>query len=171
MKKLSLLTFSFILLTTTINFAQIQIGYVDSDAIIEQLPDAQDAQKKIDALVQEWKEEIQKMERDLEAKTKDFDKRKLVMSDNKRITIEKELAKLESDITKYRDSKFGYKGELYSKQEEIMKPIQNRIFTAIAEVADDEELDFIFDKSGDVMFLFANEDYDVTTKVLIKLEQ
>ena len=171
MKKLLLLALSFTLLTTTNSLAQLQIGYVDSDAILEQLPDAQDAQKKIDALIQEWKEEIQKMQRDLDVQTKDFDKRKLVMSDNKRITVEKELAKLESDITKYRDSKFGYKGELYSKQEEIMKPIQNRIFTAIEEVADDEELDFIFDKSGNVMFLYAKEDYDVTTKVLIKLEE
>ncbi len=171
MKKLLLLALSFTLLTTTNSLAQLQIGYVDSDAILEQLPDAQDAQKKIDALIQEWKEEIQKMQRDLDVQTKDFDKRKLVMSDNKRITVEKELAKLESDITKYRDSKFGYKGELYSKQEEIMKPIQNRIFTAIEEVADDEELDFIFDKSGSVMFLYAKEDYDVTTKVLIKLEE
>ena len=171
MKKLSLLAFSLILLTATNSFAQLQIGYVDSDAIIEQLPDAQDAQKKIDALIQEWKEEIQKMQRDLDQQTKDFDKRKLVMSDNKRISIEKELAKLETDISKYRNSKFGYKGELYSKQEEIMKPIQNRIFTAIEEVADDEELDFIFDKSGNVMFLFAKDDYDVTSKVLIKLEE
>ncbi len=171
MKKLSLLAFSLILLTATNSFAQLQIGYVDSDAILEQLPDAQDAQKKIDALIQEWKEEIQKMQRDLDTQTKDFDKRKLVMSDNKRISIEKELAKLETDISKYRNSKFGYKGELYSKQEEIMKPIQNRIFTAIEEVADDEELDFIFDKSGDVMFLFAKDDYDVTSKVLIKLEE
>ncbi|MDA3860500.1 MAG: OmpH family outer membrane protein [Melioribacteraceae bacterium] len=170
MKKFSLIVVTLILIISSNNFAQLQIGYVNSDAILKNLPDAQDAQKKIDALIQEWKEEIQKMERDLDTKTKDFDKRKLVMSDNKKIVLEKELAKLESDISKYRETKFGYKGELYSQQEEIMKPIQNKIFTAIEEVADDEELDFVFDKSGDIMFLFAKEEYDITSLVLKKFE-
>lgn len=170
MKKYILIIFSFLLFFTSNSIAQLKIAYVNSDAIISALPDAQDAQKKIDAQIQEWKEEIQKMERELDVKQKDFDKRKLVMSDNKKIVIEKELEKLEADITKYRDNKFGYKGELYSQQEEIMKPIQNKIFTAIQEVADDEELDFIFDKSGQIMFLFAKEDYDVTSLVLKKLQ-
>lgn len=170
MKKFTLICLAALLFISTPNFAQLQIGYVNSDAILKNLPDAQDAQKKIDALIQEWKEEIQKMERELDTKTKDFDKRKLVMSDNKKIVIEKELEKLESDISKYRESKFGYKGELYSQQEEIMKPIQNRVFNAIQDVAEDDELDFVFDKSGDIMFLYAKDKYDITDKVLKKLE-
>jgi outer membrane protein len=170
MKKHIFAILTLVLLSTLNSFAQLKIGYVNSDSIIKTLPDAQDAQKRIDAQIQEWKEEIQKMERELDTKQKDFDKRKLVMSDNKKIVIEKELEKLKSDIVKYRDGKFGYKGELYSQQEEIMKPIQNKIFTAIQDVADDEELDFIFDKSGQIMFLFAKEEYDVTDLVLKKLQ-
>jgi len=166
MKKFIFILISVFLLISSPNFAQINIGYVSSDAILKELPDAQDAQKKLDALIQEWKEEIQKMERELDIKTKDFDKRKLVMSDNNKIIIEKELAKLESDISKFRESKFGYKGELYTKQEEVMKPIQNKIFNAIQEVANDEELDFVFDKSGEIMFLFARDKFDITKKVL-----
>jgi len=170
MKKFSLIVVTLLLLISLNIFAQSQIGYVNSDAILESLPDAQDAQKKIDASIQEWKEEIQKMERELDTQTKDFDKRKLIMSDNKRTPIEKELAKLEADIAKYRENKFGYKGELYSQQEEVMKPIQNRIFTAIEEVAEDEELDFVFDKSGNIMFLYAKDEYDITSLVLEKLK-
>ncbi len=170
MKKFSLIVVTLLLLISSNTFAQLQIGYVNSDAILKSLPDAQDAHKKIDAFIQEWKEEIQKMERELDTQTKDFDKRKLIMSDNKRVPIEKELAKLEADITKYRENKFGYKGELYSQQEEVMKPIQNRIFTAIEEVAEDEELDFVFDKSGNIMFLYAKDEYDITSLVLDKLK-
>jgi len=166
MKKFIFILISVFLLISSPNFAQINIGYVSSDAILKELPDAQDAQKKLDALIQEWKEEIQKMERELDIKTKDFDKRKLVMSDNNKIIIEKELAKLESDISKFRESKFGYKSELYTKQEEVMKPIQNKVFNAIQEVANDEELDFVFDKSGEIMFLFARDKFDITKKVL-----
>jgi len=170
MKKFIFIFVAISILISSTNFAQLNIGYVNSDAIIKELPDAQDAQKKLDALNQEWKEEIQKMERELDTKTKDFDKRKLVMSDNNKIIIEKELSKLESDISKFRDTKFGYKGELYTQQEEVMKPIQNKIFNAIQEVADDEELDFVFDKSGDIMILFARDKYDITAKVLKKLQ-
>ncbi|MBU0474284.1 MAG: OmpH family outer membrane protein [Bacteroidetes bacterium] len=170
MKKLALVFFAILLFISIPNFAQLQIGYVNSDAILQNLPDAQDAQKKIDALIQEWKEEIQKMERELDTKTKDFNNRKLVMSDNKKLIIEKELEKLESDISKYREGKFGYKGELYSQQEEIMKPIQNKVFNAIQDVAEEDELDFVFDKSGDIMFLYAKDKFDITAKVVKKLE-
>jgi outer membrane protein len=169
MKKSSIILLFALLLNSTNLFAQLQIGYVNSDAIIQNLPDAQDAQKKIDAQIQEWNDEIKKMERDLSEKTKDFEKRKLVMSDTKKAETEKELEKLAQNIDKFRQNKFGYKGELYTKQEEIMKPIQNKIFTAIQEVAEEEDLDFVFDKSGDIMFLYAKEEYDITDKVLQKL--
>ena len=170
MNKLSLLLISLFLILYSTSFGQLQIGYVNSDSIINSLPDAQDAQKKLDTQIQEWKDEIKKMERDLGVKVSDFDKRKLIMSDNKRVVIEKEITKLKDDIDKFRQRKFGYKGELYTKQAEIMKPIQNKIFTAITEVAEEEELDYVFDKSGDILFLYAKEKYDITEKVLKKLE-
>ena len=170
MKKLSIILVSLFLILQSVSLGQLQIGYVNSEAIIKTLPDAQDAQKKLDAIIQEWKEEIKKMERELDIKNTDFEKRKLIMSDNKRIVIEKDLAKMVDDIAAYRQSKFGYKGELYTQQEEIMKPIQNKIFTAIQDVAEDEELDYVFDKSGDIIFLYAKEEYDITAKVLEKLE-
>lgn len=170
MKKLSLIFISLFLILQSVSLAQLQIGYVNSDALIKALPDAQDAQKKLDAIIQEWNEEIKKMEKELGDKNTDFEKRKLVMSDNKRIVIEKEITKMKDDIATYRQSKFGYKGELYTQQEEIMKPIQNKIFNAIEDVAEDEELDYVFDKSGDISFLYAKEEYDITAKVLEKLE-
>ncbi|MCW8850387.1 MAG: OmpH family outer membrane protein, partial [Melioribacteraceae bacterium] len=58
----------------------------------------------------------------------------------------------------------------FKKQEEFMKPIQNQVFTAIEEVAKENELDFVFDRSGDLIFLYAKEEYDITTKVLSKLQ-
>ena len=51
-----------------------------------------------------------------------------------------------------------------------MKPIQNQVFTAIEEVAEENELDFVFDRSGDLIFLYAKEEYDITTQVLSKLQ-
>jgi len=97
-------------------------------------------------------------------------KRKLVLSEQKRVEIEKELAQMEDQVSKFRQDKFGAKGELFMKQEELMKPIQNRIFTAIQDVAKANSYDFVFDRSGDMMFLYAKDDYDLTKLVLEKLK-
>lgn len=166
MRRLIIFFVSIIFILPAISFAQLKIGYVDSNTILKELSDAQDAQKTIDALVQEWKDELQKMQKELDAKNADFEKRKLIMSDNKRLEIENEITKMKNDIDNYRQSKFGFQGELYTQQEEIMKPVQNKIFLAIETVAEDEELDYVFDRSGDILFLYANEDYDITSLVL-----
>ncbi len=171
MKKTGLII-SFILLAalSTNVYAQLKIGYVDSDAIMKQLPEAQDTQKKLDAIIKEWQEELSKMERDWKAKYDDYDKRKLILSEIKRVEIEKELVALEDQISRYRQDKLGVRGELFQKQEELMKPIQNRIFNAIQTVAKENNFDFIFDRSGDMIFLFAKEEHDVTKLVLEKLK-
>ncbi len=150
--------------------AQLKIGYIDSDAIMKQLPDAQDAQKKLDDQILEWKEELKKMQDTWKKKYDDYDQRKLTMSPQRRNEVEKELMKLEEEIADYRQQKFGANGELFRKEEELMKPIQNRIFSAIQEVAEEEELDFVFDRSGDILFLYAKEEYDITNLVLDKLK-
>ena len=116
------------------------------------------------------KEELSKMERDWKAKYDDYDKRKLILSEQKRVEIEKELVTMEDQVSKYRQDKFGVKGELFQKQEEFMKPIQNRIFTVIQQIAKDNDYDFIFDRSGDIMFLYAKEEFDLTKEVIEKLK-
>jgi outer membrane protein len=162
-----------ILLTITFissAFGQLKIGYVDSDSIMEKFPDAQDARQKLDAMIQDWQSELTKLESNWKTKYDDYEKRKLIMSDQTRAEAEAELIKLEQQIGDYREKKFGTNGELFQKQDEVMKPVQNKVFTAIKDVAKDEDLDFIFDRSGDVMLLFAKDEYDVTALVLEKLK-
>jgi outer membrane protein len=161
---------SILIFAASTNFAQLKIGYVDSDTIMKQLPEAQDTQKKLDAIIKEWQEELSKMEKDWKDKYDDYDKRKLILSEQKRVEIEKELVQMEDATSKYRQGKFGVRGELFQKQEELMKPIQNRIFNAIQDVAKENDYDFIFDRSGDIIFLYAKEQYDVTNQVLEKLK-
>jgi len=170
MKKIALFVVTLFLLNSQLLYGQLKIGYVDSDTILKELPDAQDAQKKLDGMIQEWQDELKKMERELKEKQVDYEKRKLIMSEQKRIEIEKDLSNSEKAISDFRQKKFGVSGELYASQEEVMKPVQNKIFTAIQEVADDEELDFVFDRSGDILFLYAKDEYDITHLVLEKLK-
>lgn len=167
MKKILLIAF---LILPTISFAQLKIGYIDSDALMDQLPDVQDARQRLDAMIQEWQNELNQLERDWKTKYDDYEKRKLIMSEQTRAETESELVKLENQIAEYREKKFGTNGELFQKQDELMKPVQNKVFNAIKEVAQEEDLDFVFDRSGDVMILYAKEKYDITAKVLAKLK-
>ncbi len=168
MKKLTLALF--LMFISGLTNAQLKIGYVDSDTIMDKYPDAQDARQKLDGFIQEWQTELTKLENNWKSKYDDYEKRKLIMSDQIRAETEAELIRLEQQVADYRDRKFGTNGELFQKQDEIMKPVQNKVFTAIKDVAKDQDLDFIFDRSGDVMLLFAKDEYDVTALVLEKLK-
>ncbi len=171
MKSFGILLSAFVLTVFSIpSFAQLKIGYVDSNTIMDNLPDAQDARQKLDALVKEWQGELNKKEAAWKAKYDDYEKRKLIMTDQTRAEMETELMNMEKEISDYREKKFGTNGELFQKQDELMKPVQNKIFNAIQDIAQDEDLDFVFDRSGDVMLLYAKEEYDITNKVLDKLK-
>jgi outer membrane protein len=100
-----------ILFSLNINaLAQLNVAYVDSDTIMKEYADAQDAQQKIDALIQEWQDEIAKLESDWKREYDDYEKRKLILSDQKRVELEKDLVALEDKITKFKQTKFGVNG-------------------------------------------------------------
>ncbi len=150
--------------------AQAKIGYVDSKTIMERLPEAQDAQKQLDGFVAQWQGEITRMQNEWQKKYEEYDKKKLIMSDQTRAEAERELVQLEKKVTDYRNQKFGPNGEMFTKQNELMKPVQDKIFKAIQDVAVEDSYDYVFDKSGDIMLLYANDKYDLTPKVLQKLQ-
>lgn len=168
MKKLFFI--SILLLTSSFSFAQLKIGYIDSDAIMDNLPDVQDSRQKLDALIQEWQTELNKMENEWKTKYDDYEKRKLIMTDQTRSETEAALVQMENQIAQYREKKFGTNGELFQKQDELMKPVQNKIFTVLKEIAEQENYDYVFDRSGDIMILYAKEQYDLTSEVLNRLK-
>ncbi|HMN48196.1 MAG TPA: OmpH family outer membrane protein [Ignavibacteriaceae bacterium] len=168
MKKLIFI--SILLFTSSFSLAQLKIGYIDSDTIMDNLPDVQDARQKLDAMIQEWQTELSKMENEWKTKYDDYEKRKLIMSDQTRAETEASLVQIENQIAQYREKKFGTNGELFQKQDEFMKPVQNKIFTVLKEIAEQDNYDFVFDRSGDIMILYAKEQYDLTSKVLDRLK-
>jgi outer membrane protein len=159
-------TLALLLLVPVGSNAQAKIGWINSKTIMDKLPDAQDAQRQIDNLVAEWQSELAKMQNDWQKKFQEYDKKKLIMTDQLRVDAEKNLQDLDKKIVDYRNKKFGQNGELFVKQNEIMKPIQNKIFKILQDIAKDDEYDYIFDKSGDILLMYTNEKYDLTDKVI-----
>lgn len=153
------------------SFSQTKIAYINSQSVMEQLPEAQDAQKQLEALTQEWQNELTKMASDIQRKVDEYDKRKLLMSDKRRADVETELRDLDKKLVDYRNQKFGTNGELFAKQNELMKPIQEKIFKAVKDVADAEGYDYVVDRSSSTLLLYANTKHDLTQKVLEKVQQ
>lgn len=146
--------------------AQMKIGYISSETIMQTLPEAIDAQKSLDALVAQWEGELQKMQAEWKRKFDDYEKKRLIMTDQVRAETEKQLRELDASIADYRNKKFGQNGEMFQKQNEIMKPIQNKLFKVLETLAADDGYDYIFDRSGEILLLYANEKHDLTQKAL-----
>ena len=151
--------------------AQTKIAYINSASVMEQLPEAQDAQKQLDVLTQDWQSELNKMSAEIQKKMDDYDKRKLIMSDKRRSEVEKELQELDKKLIDFRNQKFGASGDLFTKQNELMKPIQEKLFKSVKDVADQEGYDYVIDRSSSTLLLFANSKHDLSQKVLAKLQQ
>jgi outer membrane protein len=170
MKKILALVVLLLVLCAIQASAQMKIAYFNSEAIMKQLPDAQDAQKQLDQFVADWQQELNKMQDEWKKKFDDYDKRKLIMTEQRRADAERELRDMDQKIVDFRTQKFGQNGELFNKQNELMKPVQDRVFKAVQDVAREDGYDYVFDKSGDILLMYANEKYDLTQKVFAKLK-
>jgi outer membrane protein len=160
----------FLVCAAGVMFGQSKIGHINSEAIMQALPEAIDAQKSLDAIVAQWEGELQKMQSEWKRKFDDYDKKKLILTEQVRAEQEKELRDLDQGITEYRNKKFGQNGELFQKQNEIMKPIQNKIFQVLETIAREDGYDYIFDRSGEILLLYANDKRDLTTLVVQRMQ-
>ena len=161
-----------LLLTATcaVASAQSKIGHINSEAIMQSLPEAIDAQKSLDQLVAQWEGELQKMQAEWKRKFDEYDKRKLILTDQARAEHERELRELDQSIADFRNKKFGQNGELFQKQNDVMKPIQNKVFQVLEDIAREGGYDYVFDKSGEILLLYANDRNDLTQKVLSRMQ-
>jgi outer membrane protein len=138
---------------------------------MKSLPDAQDAQKKLDVAVEKWQKELESMESSWQQKFNDYDKRKLILTDQGRVNAERELQDLDRKIMDFRDKKFGQNGELFTMENELMQPIQNLVFEQVELMAKDQNYDYVLDKSGGVSIIYAKEAHDLTEKLIDRIKK
>lgn len=157
---------SFSMLGLHESLAQQKIGYIDSEAIMIDLPETQDAERKLDSYTSAWQSEISRKRASLDSLFKDYQSKEILYTDELKKQKQQVIIDAEKAVTQYQNQKFGPNGEYFKMQAELMKPIQTRIFNAMKKVAADEGFDFIFDKSGEILLLYTNEEYNLTQKVL-----
>jgi outer membrane protein len=169
-----LLIVAVLLMTGSISFAQnqVKLGYVDSQVILNQYSEAVKAQGDLDALTNRWSAQLDSLTLGYQQSMADYQNQANTMPEDKRLAAQKDLIALEQKILDFRRQKFGQgTGEIYQKQEEIFNPVKNKIYRAIEIVAKEEAMQFVFDKSGDILLLYADQAFDVTYKVLDRLKR
>jgi outer membrane protein len=154
-------------------FAQAQkIGYVNSAKIFQELPAAQDAQKKIDALGKPIQDSLETMQKELQARYEEYQKKEALMTDAAKKTEQQKLVDYQRKAEEYRVAKLGNDGELARATEQLLAPLRERIKAAIATVAKEEKYSFIFDKTENVqILLYGDPTHDVTFKVIDRLKR
>ncbi len=159
------------LFLTSVIFAQqgaLKIGYVNSETIIKELPEAKESQSKLETMLKGWQEEIEKRGQALQSKYEEYQKQANMLNESSKQVKQKELVEEEQKLNQYRQEK---QQELAVQREKIMKPIQEKVFKAIEKVAKEKKLSFVFDRATEVPVLYADPAYDYTPDVLIYLKR
>lgn len=165
MKKFIFLFFLLPFLNVSESSAQ-KFAYVDTEYILEQIPEYRAAQQKLNDLAREWQSEIEVKKQEIDKLFRNFRAEQVLLSDAIRKEREDEIIKKEKALNDFKRQKFGPGGELEKKRQELLKPIQDKVFEAIQDLAKDNALDFVFDKSGSVTMLFTNAKFDRSDEVL-----
>ena len=163
-----------ILFSCSIAFAQTaqKLGYVDSQTILTQLPESIKAQGDLDALTNKWTAQLDSMTQAYQSNLANYQKQANTMPDDKKLTAQQNLIAQEQSLIDFRRQKFAQgTGEIYKKQEELFNPVKAKIYKAIEDVAKREGMQFVFDKSGDIILLYADSAFDITYQVLDKLKR
>ncbi len=162
-----------LIVVSTNLFAQssLKLGYVDSQVILAQYSEAIKAQGDLDALTSKWSTQVDSMTLAYQQALADYQKQANTMPEDKKLEAQKNLIAQEQAILDFRRQKFGQTGEIYQVQEQIFNPVKKKIYEAIEQIAKAEGMQFVFDKSGDIILLYADSAFDITFQVLDKLKR
>lgn len=150
---------------SSMSFAQ-RFVYVDSEYILDRLPDYKKAQEQIDNIAEEWRKEIDAKYQEVEKLYKAYQAEQVLLTEEMKLQKQKEIEDKEKAARDLQKKYFGYEGELFKKKQELIKPIQDKVYKAIQEMAESKVYDFVFDKSNGVAMLFATPKYDRSDDIL-----
>lgn len=165
----------FIVTFVCISFVRAQgpkIGYVNSAKILQEYPDAIEAQKKIDAKREEWGSALEGMSKDLQAKYDDFQKKQATLTEQAKRDQQQQLIELEKRGQDFQKDKFGSNGELANFTDSLLTPIKKKVMKAIESIAKSEHLQFVFDRNEQILVLLYGEaKSDYTNLVIDRLKR
>ena len=155
------------LLGITVNAQQNQrIAYVDSDYILENIPEYADAQEEINQLSKQWEKEITALYQEAHEMDREYKAESVLMSEDQKRKKKEAIAAKRQEAENLRMQYYGPEGELYAKRAELIQPIQEKIYNAINQVALTKNYAFVFDKAAGTTMLYCNDKNDISDEIL-----
>ena len=164
MKKVFVLSLSMMLLAFT-SIAQ-RYAIIDTKYILGKIPEYVDADKKLQAVSEQWQKEIDDRQAALDKMYKDYDAEQFMLSDELKKKREDELFNKEKELRDLQKKRFGYQGDLFKEREKLVKPIQDKLYNAVQKIAVARGYDFVLDKSEGITVIFADPKLDKSDDVL-----
>lgn len=156
-----------LMIGSTINAQRgVRIGYIDTEYILENIPEYQEATSQLEGKVQKWKTEIEQKLNEVEIKKKNLSNESVLLTKELIEEREEDIQFEENEILDYQQKRFGPNGDLIIQKKQLIQPIQDQIFAAVQDIAKNKKFDFVFDKSADVVMLYSAERFDISEQVL-----
>ncbi len=165
----NLLILALFIFGTSFAFSQ-KYGYIDSDYILNKMPDYSEAKTKLDKLAERWTKEIEERMELVTRKKADYAREEVLLPDEEKTNRLPELTRLETETLEMQKLRFGVKGDYFSKRQELIKPIQDKVYDAMQKVASKRNYSFVFDKANQSNLVYADSKYDLSDEVLKELD-
>ncbi|MBX7203453.1 MAG: OmpH family outer membrane protein [Bacteroidia bacterium] len=164
MKRLALVILLFF--TAQFHLAAQKFAYVDSEYILDNMPEYKSAQQQLDRTSVQWQKEIEAKFAEIDRMYKDFQAEAVLLTDEMKKKREEEIIEKEKAAKELQKQRFGKDGDLLKKRQELIKPLQDKIYNSIKEISTTKNYAVVFDKSSDLTMLFTNPKYDISDDVL-----
>jgi outer membrane protein len=167
----NLLLFVALFLFTSVvssTYAQ-KFGYIDSDYIMSKMPKYAEAQKELNKASEGWQKELDKMRAQAEDLRKKFQAEEVLLTEEMKKERQDTILAKEKAMREFQKKIFGFDGMLFLKKQELIKPVQDKVFEAVEKVAKAKQLQIVFDKSGDLVMIYTNPVHDYSDYVLEEL--
>lgn len=166
-KTLLLLAFFMMLGISTVKAQGNQkFAYVDTDYILQNIPEYGDAQEEINQMSLKWEKELRALRDKIAQMKRDYQTESVLLSDDMKKKKEDAIAAKEQELAELQMQYYGPEGELFSKKIELIQPIQEKIYNAINQVAQTKNYSFVFDKSAGTTLLYCSDKFDISDDVL-----
>ena len=143
-----------------------KIGFVDTEFILENVPEYQEAMTQLDAKVKDWRTEIERRLSDIDTRQDLLNNERVLLTESLINERQADIDADRSELIDYQQKRFGPKGDYLMQKQQLMQPVQDQIFNAIQDIVASRKYDFVFDKSADLVMLYANDQYDLSEVVL-----
>ena len=165
-KSILLLAVMFLLGITVSAQQNQRIAYVDSDYILENIPEYADAQEEINQLSKQWEKEITALYQEAQEMDREYKAESVLMSEDQKRKKKEAIAAKRQEAENLRMQYYGPEGELYAKRAELIQPIQEKVYNAINQVALTKNYAFVFDKAAGTTMLYCNDKNDISDEIL-----